>query len=342
MMARGAGRAAAVALALLAASAGCAGPAGPTVEYRADERLFTLFVALSRARFRDLPRDPAVEQHVSRAGAQPAEAEVASSLAAHPFHVAQYVHYVLSLSNPPSLAESELSEAPLAGLSLSGLDGVLRRFYQEADVRALWLDFSSRHEDEIRRLQRIVPHALARVDRSLAAGQTRKVIVIPALLDVPGCGYGVMMGDVGYLVIAPPAGDEQLAKLVEHEYMHIVVNPVCDANAALEAECGEAYSDRVASRVGDALSAEEVAFLWRALFREALVQVLSLHIEGTPAEERRPHLEALERQGCSFVHEMDTCVEKALAGGGPVEEMIPACLRCIGQGQEGGTGARSE
>lgn len=331
----------ALALAMLVAGAGCAGPAHAAVEYRADEQLFTLYVALSSARFRGVRYDPLLAQRPGSSAAGDGEAEVVSFLAAHPFHIAQYVNYVLSLSGPPAFDEGEFTAAPLPELSLQGFNSVLERFYREAEVHSLWLQSRPQQEAALDRLRSIVPPALAQVDRSLAVRNRRKVIVIPALLDVPGRGYGVVVGDVAYLVLSPPADDEQLTKLVKHEYMHVVVNPLCDAHAELEAQCGEAYRDRLAFLAGEALPPEAMGFLWRSLFRESLVQTLSLYVEGTPIEERIARLEALEQQGCFFVREIDACIEKAGPGRGPVDEMILGCLRCL-QSQEHGSCATGD
>ena len=303
------------------------------IEYRADERLFTLLVGFSSAGFRDVPRNRIVEEHFSKLSTCVGCEQLSSYLDSHRLHPGYYIKYVLSLSEPPVFEENQVIKPLLPELSLAGFNTVLAQFYRDADIHSLCLEFQGRHEEEIRRLQDIVPPALTGVNRFLGIdAPPRKIIVIPNLLD--GSGYGMVIADAGYLVIRPPYSDFATRRLVEHEYIHIVINPILDENEELMYESGKAFYGVIASQAENSLSSDEIAFLWEHVLKETFAHALTLHLCDPSTDKLRSQLIALEGEGYFLAEEINDCIENFEVGRQIIEEFIPECLSSIGNGKE--------
>ncbi len=308
-------------------------PLAENIEYRADERLFTLLVGFSSVGFCDAPRSRIVEEHFSKLSTCAGCEQLSSYLNSHRLHPDYYIKYVLSLSEPPVFEENQVIKPLLPELSLAGFNTILAQFYRDADIHSLWLQFQGRHEKEIRRLQDIVPPALTGVNQFLGIdAPPRKVIVIPGLLHRGG--YGMVIADAGYLVIRPPYSDFATRRLVEHEYIHIVINPILDENKELVYESGKTFYGVIASQAEESLSPDEIAFLWEHVLKETFAQVLTLHLYDPSTDKLRSELVALEGEGYFLAEEINNCIEIFEVGRQTIEEFIPECLSSIENSKE--------
>ncbi|HIE12892.1 MAG TPA: DUF4932 domain-containing protein [Desulfotomaculum sp.] len=303
------------------------------IEYRADERLFTLLVGFSSVGFRDVPRNRIVEEHFSKLSTCVGCEQLSSYLDSHRLHPCYYIKYILSLSEPPVFEEKQVTKPLLPELSLAGFNTILAQFYRDADIHSLWLQFQGRHEEEIRRLQDIVPPALTGVNQFLGIdAPPGKIIVIPGLLHWGG--YGMVIADAGYLIIGSPYSDFATRRLVEHEYIHIVINPILGENEGLVYESGKAFYGVIASQAEESLSPDEIAFLWEHILKETFARVLTLHLHDPSTDKLRRELAALEEEGHFLAGEINDCIENFEVGRQTIEEFIPECLSSIGNSKE--------
>ena len=280
-----------------------------------------------------MPRNCIVEEHFGKLSTCVGCEQLGSYLDTHMLHPGYYIKYALSLSEPPVFEENQVIKPSLPELSLAGFNTVLAQFYRDADIHSLWLQFQGRHEEEICRLQDIVPSALTGVNRFLRIdAPSRKVVVIPNFLD--GGSYGMVIADVGYLVISHSPSDFITRRLVENEYIHTVINPILDENEELVYESGKAFYGVIAAQSQESLSPDEIAFLWEYTLKETFARVLTLHLYNPSTDRLHSELSALEGEGYFPAEEINNCIENFEVGRQTIEEFIPECLSSIGNSEE--------
>ncbi|HLA39787.1 MAG TPA: hypothetical protein VJ417_07315, partial [Candidatus Glassbacteria bacterium] len=166
---------------------------------------------------RDIPSLPALQEfYQSHRRADPA------------LDLSQYVSLALLLSGPPSF-ELELSPANLPSdvLELKDLAPLMARFYQEADIPALWSQYLPEMERETERYQKLLSRVIQqtngylRVDVSPYGKRRFALYVNP--LGPPNQVDARSYGEHYSLVVGPAASMPE--EEIRHGWLHYVLDP---------------------------------------------------------------------------------------------------------------------
>jgi len=209
----------------------------PWVTVRLDKRIFTLFAALNAAGYDqenfDQPYHP-VRQQVRDALAGKnfsGQARLRTELSfLHPYN---FIVWALYFDQPPRFDRvvTGWNEKDVPAFFFFGLDSELSRFYEEADIEALWEQVRPQYEEEAARYQAAAGQAVQEaLDYTRMRDVTLKqVVIIPNLLSAHWSGFGPSVGETAYVIIGPTA-DEPDVSLVQHEVIHSIVGPLVEAN----------------------------------------------------------------------------------------------------------------
>jgi hypothetical protein len=144
----------------------------------------------------------------------------------------------------------------------------------------------------------------------------------------------MVIADAGYLVISHSPSDFVTRRSVEHEYIHIVINPIFDENEELMYESGKEFYGFIASQAKESFSPDEIAILWEHVLKETFARVLTLRLYDPSTDKLRSQLAALEEKGYFLAEEINNCIENFEVRRPTIEEFIPECLSSIGNSRE--------
>lgn len=147
----------------------------------------------------------------------------------------QYVSLALLLGPPPDFALTvPRTDLPPDAKKVAGLVPLLKKFYDQANLLAVWSKFKPRYEAEIERYSAPVRRSVELSDAFLrfpsGAYLGRKYSINLSLLGSPEQVQARIYGSNYFLVVAP----SKAAKIAEirHQYLHFLLDPLAVKYAA--------------------------------------------------------------------------------------------------------------
>jgi len=210
--------------------------------------------------------------------------------------LSRYLSLALVLSAPPDfeflLAPHDL---PPDVKEIADFRPLVKRFYAEANLRALWLRYLPAYEAAIARLQRDVAQALLQTRAYLRlADETtlgRRYVVFLEPLVPPGLTSARNYADNYYLVLNPAQSDP--IHDIRHQYLHFLLDPFARKYAFdISEKAGLLEVARRAPRLPDPY--RDDFFL---LATECLIQAIEFRLEQTPEAPTATRLKELEEEG---------------------------------------------
>jgi hypothetical protein len=310
-------------------TAGPEAPGGP-VTLRADERLFTLMAALNATGYDD-ENNPAGMHPVRRAvRAELAGRDLSSLASLRPrlrlcrlIHESQCIHWLLQRGGPPDFerqAEGWWVNAP--GFLFLGLDGALSDFYREAGIAELWQRHRPAYEAEIARYQGLLAPSLETTLAYLRMSPppTGQVVMLPNLLDAYWRGYGPAVGATSYIVSGP--AEQPNLGLLQHEFMHPLLNPLVDANLdVIKPDQARSLFARLKGQVSRGYRS------WDGILRESVIRAVEVRL-AEPAE-REQLLATEEDQGFWLVRPLAQQLEAYEQRDQRLPDYMPAWLATL-------------
>lgn len=300
------------------------------VSLQADERLFTLMAALNAAGYDD---------EANELGMHPVRQAVRTELAGKTLvslgqwrwrlalcrliHESKCAHWLLQRGGPPDFArqvEGWWVDAP-AFLFL-GMDGALRAFYAEAEIARLWQTHRPAYEAEIARYQDVLEPSLqaTRDYLRVSAPESGRVVMLPNLLNAYWRGYGPAIGDTSYIISGP--AQQPNISLVQHEFMHPVINPLVDANLnAIDPELARRLFDRLKVEVPRGYGS------WEGILHECVIRAIQVRL-ADPAE-RDWLIRKEESAGLWLVRPLARALEDYERAGVTIGEYMPLLLASL-------------
>ncbi|MFQ5817383.1 MAG: hypothetical protein ACE5H2_05430 [Terriglobia bacterium] len=208
----------------------------------------------------------------------------------------RYVSLALLLSDPPEFAFLIAArDLPPDVREIRGFRKLVKKFYQEANLRPVWRRYLRVYESEIARLQPDVSQTLLRTRGYLRLlGEStlgRRYGVFLEWLVPPGLTSARNYGDNYYLVVNPTQND--LLEAVRHQYLHFLVDPLALKYASAIGENEDLHA--VARRAPRLPVAYRHDFL--LLATECLIQAIELRLDMLPQPQVAARVNEWERQG---------------------------------------------
>jgi hypothetical protein len=206
--------------------------------FKTDKRIFTLFCALHSTRASYFKRIS--DKKLSLVGK-----EVRAFLLKKKFKTTYklknyfnkyfpyyFITWVLQYSVPPQF--KKLYRKWKGELSLNyyrGFDKLVREFYFEANIFQLWKEYRGEYLKESDKYRDIVSLYIQEILNYLKIKKLpfKKVIFIPNLLDAIGAGYGATIYDRAYVIFGPSKRKLNI-RLLHHEFLHNIINPLIQEN----------------------------------------------------------------------------------------------------------------
>ena len=212
------------------------------VELRADIRLFTVMAALNAAGFdHESPNQKMsqVRQNL-RADLKQLDAAIFEPLRtfyrnhqgrASPADTQiPYVSLALLLSSPPDFQLSSRETFPDDVLQVRGFELLVKDFYHKANIASLWQRYRIDHEYELQLYQPIVKEIIEQNLRyfrvPLRVSLDRKMILMPDLLNAKNIVNARNLERTYYLAIGPTNNPLEHYPHIQHESLHLLVDPL--------------------------------------------------------------------------------------------------------------------
>jgi hypothetical protein len=144
--------------------------------------------------------------------------------------------------------------------------------------------------------------------------------MLPNLLDAYWRGYGPAVGDTRYIVSGP--AEQPNIGLVQHEFMHPLLNPVVDANLrAVDAGQARRLFERLKGQVSRGYRS------WEGILHESVIRAVEVRL--APPLERERILAGEEAQGFWLVRPLAQALETYERGSQSLPEYMPAWLAAL-------------
>ena len=297
------------------------------IDFRADLRVFTVMAALNAAGFdyersrqemsqarqalREQLKDlePSLLSRLTsfyeshRSGPEEAEQQVA------------YISLALLLSDPPTftLKDEEEAKIPDDVLRIQSFAQLVEEFYRVARIEGLWLRFQDLYRAESQAYRPLMLRVIQDILRYFRIGPrrvlNREIILIPDLLNAKDLVNVRNVDRTYYVVIGPTDDPVKNYSSLQHEYLHVLIDPLVEKFSAQlgetkkilklahsQPQLKKAYRDSVTLIVTESLI-ESIALRLRPpsnlgeemlrLFREGSVLVPRFYRELVSYEEGR-------------------------------------------------------
>ena len=143
--------------------------------------------------------------------------------------LSQYVSFALSVDEPPEFRWRYRQQDLAPDVqSLDGLQGLLARFYQEADIAEAWRQSQPAMEEAIARYHSPVANAITRVNAYLRSSNSEQLgarfqIYVELLASPNQVQTHSFRND--YFVLVTPSPESQIDS-VRHAYLHFMLDPL--------------------------------------------------------------------------------------------------------------------
>jgi hypothetical protein len=208
------------------------------------------------------------------------------------------------------------------GVLFVGLDAALRDFYLEAGIAELWGHQSAAYEAEAARYQDLLGPSLQGVLDYLrmSAPASGRVLMLPNLLDAYWRGYGHAVGETRYTLSGP--AETPNISLVQHEFMHPIINPLVDANlAAVDPELAQQLFAQLEGEVGRGYQS------WEGILHESVIRAVEVRL--AEAADREAILNNEESQGFWLLRPFAHQLEDYERGTSTMAEYLPTLLALL-------------
>lgn len=309
-----------------------AAAAEPTaaVSVVADERLFTFMAALNAAGYDDENNELGLHPVRQAVRAALAGTDLPSLARLRPrlqlcrlIHESQCLHWLLQRGGPPDFSRQAAGWwLDLPAFLFMGMDTALRDFYLEAGIAELWAEHRPAYEAEVARYQdRLAPSLQVTLAYlRLEAPTTGRVVMLPNLLDAYWRGYGQAVGETSYIISGP--AEQPNIGLVQHEFMHPIINPLVDANlAAVDPDVARQLFAELKGQVGRGYQS------WEGILHESVIRAVEVRLAAAADRERL--LTNEEAQGFWLVRPLAHQLEAYERGPGSLAEYMPTLLAAL-------------
>jgi hypothetical protein len=111
---------------------------------------------------------------------------------------------------------------------LSKIRDLLRRFFAEAEIQAIWESYRPAFDNAAVSLMENEPRLRSINSRFAEHENSFEVVMLPNLLDARGRGYSVSTAPASVLFFGPADDSREIEKLVVHEFLHRWVDPIAE------------------------------------------------------------------------------------------------------------------
>ncbi len=210
--------------------------------------------------------------------------------------VGPYISLALLLGPPPDFRPmARDQDLPPDARAVAGFVPLLRKFYDQSNLLALWSRFGPRYEAQIARYSDPVRRAITLTDAYLrfpsGAYLGRKFLIIVDLLGVPEQAQARIYGANYYLVLTPSR--ELKVTEIRHEYLHFLLDPQAVKYAA---DIKAKDSLRLTAQKAPAL-ADDFKDDFSLLLTECLIRAVELRMDKTPKDQAEKAVQEMAASG---------------------------------------------
>ena len=219
------------------------------IDFRADLRLFTVMAALNAAGF-DYERpnqDMSPVRQAVRLALKDLEPSLSSRLAA--FYQSHrgieeesrqqiaYTSLALLIADAPAFSLTEEEDTiPNDVLKIQGFAQLVEEFYRIAQIETLWSRFRGSYQAESRAYRPVLEKVIEDILRYFRIGPrrvlNRQMILIPDLLNAKDLVNARNLDRTYYIVVGPTDEPGKNYSSLQHEYLHVLVDPLVEKFAA--------------------------------------------------------------------------------------------------------------
>lgn len=222
----------------------------PNIEFRTDVRVFTVMAALNAAGFdyetpgkQMSPLRQTLRRELERLDPTLLE-RMKTFYQTHRFageaddEQSPYVSLALLLSAPPDFRlTSKAEEVPADAWHVRGFVSLLTEFYEKAGIDSLWEKYQPVHAAELDAYRpvfiQVISQTLEYFRTGVRIALDRKAILIPDLLNAKNIVNARNLEHTYYIVAGPTDDPAANYRQLQHEYLHVLVDPLIDKFGAI-------------------------------------------------------------------------------------------------------------
>jgi hypothetical protein len=207
------------------------------------------------------------------------------------------------------------------------MDDLMRDFYDEMDIAALWRQVKPEYERVGQEYQEAAGAAvLAALEYTrMQDADLRQVVVIPNLLDAHYRGYGPQVGETAYVIVGPTDGGVDVG-LIQHEALHSIAGPLVEEHfGVIEADKGRDLYRVLRKQVPDNYGT------WQGVVEEHVIRALGCRLAGAACEQYL--LENEEDSGFLLMRPLVDKLAEFEASSVSLDEFMPELLSVLNEAQ---------
>lgn len=212
------------------------------IDLRADIRVFTVMAAVAASGHGPSPEDrsPVLQSLLSdmRDLDRDLVGRLRAAFAARPLRdettiQTAYISLALLLDRPPDFRiRSDAPEIPADVQRILGFEKLLPEFHEKAGVEELWARYRTAHIAELEAYRPVMKSVIRdtldyfRIPARIVLD--REIVLIPSLLSLPNVVHARNLERTYYIVVGPAADPASNFVLLQHEYLHFLVDPLVE------------------------------------------------------------------------------------------------------------------
>jgi tetratricopeptide (TPR) repeat protein len=211
-------------------------------------------------------------------------------------NLGQYISLALLLDSPPNFALTvPQSDLPPDANRVVGFVPLLRKFYEQANLLAVWSSVRQQYEAEINRYSTPVRRSVELTDAYLrlpsGAYLGRKYFISLSLLGGPEQVHARIYG-LNYYLVATPSRETKIDE-IRHQYLHFLLDPMA---AKYSAEVHRKESLLQVARGAPRL-AQDFKDDFSLLLTECLIRATELRMDKAPKSVAEAKVKELTEEG---------------------------------------------
>jgi len=215
-------------------------------------------------------------------------------------HQGQFVVWLLCKKYSPRELTNKFSKQDL--LFFQKFNNLFQKFISREKKNLFWSEakkvYLAEKKNNYQRIIEELNNLMKVLNVDFNVSDLKKIVILPNFLDGYNRGYGPKIGKTAFIVYGPLKGED--FRLIRHEFLHSVVDPLILSNEAFLADLRRLFKHNQPKGWFKKVGYSN----WAVIMDEHIIRAIEIKFQNLKLEEERKLLEQEKKKGFEYIEKI--------------------------------------